>query len=114
MATIKATCPVCGDVDLTPRQVSVRVVEAIEESAARRSYAFVCPTCHETVRKPADAEVVRLLASAGVRICCVEVPAEAREPHTGAALGYDDLLDFALWLDSHDALAALLEPARRR
>ena len=29
MATIKATCPMCGDVDLTPRQVRVRVVEAI-------------------------------------------------------------------------------------
>ena len=65
------------------------------------------------MRKPADPEVVRLLASAGVRISCVEVPAEAREPHGGAALGYDDLLDFALWLDGHDALAALLEPARR-
>ena len=60
------------------------------------------------MRKPADPEVVRLLASAGVRISCVEVPAEAREPHGGAALGYDDLLDFALWLDGHDALAALL------
>jgi hypothetical protein len=29
MATIKATCPMCGDVDLTPRQVRVRVIEAI-------------------------------------------------------------------------------------
>ena len=65
MATIKATCPLCGDVDLTPRQVSVRVVEAIEESAARRSYAFDCPTCHETMRKPADPEVVRLLGVRG-------------------------------------------------
>jgi hypothetical protein len=113
MATIKATCPVCGDVDLTPRQVTVDVVEAIDESQARRSYHFHCPTCDDTVRKPADAEVVRLLASAGVRVRRVAVPAEAREPHNGAPLGYDDLLDFALWLDGHDALAGLLEPARR-
>lgn len=114
MATIKATCPVCGDVDLTPRQVTVRVVEAIEQTQARRSYSFQCPGCHETVCKPADVEVVRLLASAGVTVVRVEVPAEARERHAGAPLGYDDLLDFALWLDSHDALAGLLEPARRR
>ncbi len=113
MATIKATCPVCGDVDLTPRQVAVRVVEAIDDTQAQRSYSFVCPTCHDTVRKPADAEVVRLLASAGVAIGRVEVPVEAREAHTGAPLGYDDLLDFALWLGTHDALAALLEPVRR-
>jgi hypothetical protein len=48
-----------------------------------------------------------------VRVRRVAVPAEAREPHNGAPLGYDDLLDFALWLDGHDALAGLLEPARR-
>ncbi len=113
MATIKATCPVCGDVDLTPRQVGVRVVETIDEAAAQRSYTFRCPTCHDTVRKPADAEVVRLLASAGVTITRVEVPAEAREAHDGAPLGYDDLLDFALRLGTTDTLVALLEPATR-
>lgn len=113
MATIKATCPVCGDVDLTPRQVRVRVVEAIEEHLARRTYVFRCPDCNEQVEKPADLEVVRLLTSAGVHVTLVPVPAEARETHSGAPLDYDDLLDMALWLDSHDAIAALLEPARR-
>lgn len=113
MATIKATCPMCGDVDLTARQVTVRVVDAIDDTLAQRTYAFECPGCHDTIRKPADAEVVRLLASAGVRVCHVEVPAEAREVHDGRPLGYDDLLDFALWLGSTDALVGLLEPAHR-
>lgn len=110
MATIKATCPVCGDVDLTARQVRVCVVEAVQDDLARRTYSFTCPSCRVVVEKPADQEVVRLLASAGVRVTLVPVPAEAREPHNGPALGYDDLLDFALWLDGHDALAALTEP----
>lgn len=113
MATIKATCPTCGDIDLTPRQVRVRVVEAVEDVLARRTYTFDCPTCLDPVEKPTDAEVVRLLASAGVQVTRIGVPAEAREAHTGAPLGYDDLLDFALLLDGYDALAGLLEPVRR-
>jgi len=105
MATIKATCPMCGDVDLTPRDVRVHVVEALEESHSRRTYAFGCPLCHEDVEKPADEEVVRLLTSAGVRVDRVPVPAEARERHAGGAIGYDDLLDLVLWLETHDAIA---------
>ena len=105
MATIKATCPMCGDVDLTPRQVRVHVVEALEDSHSRRTYAFGCPQCHEDVEKPADAEVVRLLTSAGVRVDRVPVPAEAREAHSGGPFGSDDLLDLVLWLESHDAIA---------
>ena len=102
MATIKATCPMCGDVDLTPRQVRVRVVEAIEEQDSRRSYSFACPACQAEVEKGADEEVVRLLTSAGVRTERIPVPAEAREAHQGTAIGYDDLLDLVLWLESHD------------
>ena len=105
MATIKATCPMCGDVDLTPRQVRVRVVEAIQECDSRRSYVFGCPTCHLDVEKPADEEVVRLLTSAGVRSERVPVPAEAREHHDGRPIGYDDLLDLVLFLETHDAVA---------
>ena len=105
MATIKATCPMCGDVDLTPRQVRVRVVEAIQDTDSRRSYAFGCPMCHVDVEKPADEEVVRLLTSAGVRIDRVPVPAEARGAHHGGPIGYDDLLDLVLYLETHDAVA---------
>ena len=68
-------------------------------------YAFGCPQCHEDVEKPADAEVVRLLSSAGVRVDRVPVPAEAREAHSGGPIGYDDLLDLVLWLETHDAIA---------
>lgn len=105
MATIKATCPMCGDVDLTPRQVRVRVTEAIRESDTRSSYVFGCPQCRQDVEKPADEEVVRLLSSAGVRVERIAVPAEARELHDGRPIGYDDLLDLVLFLETHDAIS---------
>ncbi len=105
MATIKATCPMCGDVDLTPRQVRVCVTEAIRETDSRSSYVFGCPQCRVDVEKPADDEVVRLLSSAGVRIERIAVPAEAREIHDGRPIGYDDLLDLVLFLETHDAIA---------
>ncbi|MGB2970354.1 MAG: hypothetical protein WBB77_10510, partial [Candidatus Nanopelagicales bacterium] len=93
MTTIKATCPVCGDVDLTPIDVRLTVAE----SAGWATYTFRCTECHDQVEKPADEEVVALLSIAGVVID--RVPAEALEGHTGPPFSYDDVLDFALWLD---------------
>jgi hypothetical protein len=104
MTTIKATCPICGDVDLTPRDVTLTVTEPTGSA----QYSFTCPTCTDAVRKPADEDVVALLASAGVRITRTYVPAEALETHEGRPLTYDDLLDFALWLEqAPDPLATL-------
>lgn len=99
MTTIKATCPVCGDVDLTPHDVRLTVAEG----AGWATYSFRCTGCSDQIEKPADEEVVALLSSAGVIID--HVPAEALEGHPGAPLSYDDVLDFALWLESHDFIA---------
>lgn len=104
MTTIKATCPVCGDVDLTPAEVTVtRAPEA-----GWSTYTFGCPACGLTVRKPADDDVVTLLASAGVAVRRVEVPAEALESHDGPPIGYDDLIDFVLMLGATDTLIGVL------
>jgi hypothetical protein len=107
MTTIKASCPVCGDVSLTPQDVSLVVCSHDEWSY----YAFSCPTCQDEVRKPADDEIIALLISGGVKAENWHVPAEALEVHQGGSLTYDDLLDFALWLDSHDRVTAELVPA---
>ena len=101
MTTIKASCPVCGEIELTPADVSLMVCS----SAPLSYYAFTCTTCLDEVRKPADDHVVSLLISGGVPAQVWELPAEAREMHTGPRLSYDDLLDFALKLGTTDLLA---------
>ncbi len=98
MTTIKATCPVCGDVDLTPAEVRLTVAQA----AGWATYTFKCGSCQDLIEKSADDEVVALLSSAGVLI--ERVPGEAFEMHTGLPISYDDVLDFALWLETHDVL----------
>lgn len=93
MTTIRATCPTCGEVGLTPDEVELRV----DPSGRRQSsYSFDCPSCLSIIDKPADERIVRLLASGGVP---VREWAPARDLPGGPALTYDDLLDF------HDLLA---------
>ena len=101
MTTIKASCPTCGEVELTPADVSLMVCS----HAPLSYYAFTCLTCMDEIRKPADDHVVSLLVSGGVPAQVWELPAEALEERTGPRLSYDDLLDFALQLGATDLLA---------
>ncbi len=105
MTTIKASCPSCGEVELTPADVALVVCS----HAPLSYYAFHCGGCAEEIRKPADDHVVALLVSGGVPAQVWELPAEALEAHTGPRLSYDDLLDFALQLGATDLLAALAD-----
>jgi len=98
VTTIKATCPLCGDVDLTPSDVRLTVAEA----AGWATYTFQCGSCHDLIEKAADNEVVALLSSAGVAVD--HVPGEALETHGGLPISYDDVLDLALWLETHDVI----------
>ena len=102
VTTIKASCPTCGEVELTSSDITLRVCN----HAPLSYYAFVCPGCRDEVRKPADDHIVSLLMSGGVRAQVWEVPAEALEPKPGPSLNYDDLLDFVLQLGTEDLLAA--------
>ncbi|MDP9431548.1 MAG: hypothetical protein M3P91_02180 [Actinomycetota bacterium] len=102
MTTIKASCPTCGEVELTAKDITLRVCN----SAPLSYYSFMCTTCKDEVRKPADDHVISLLLSGGVRAEVWEIPAEALEPKAGPTLSYDDLLDFVLHLGADDLLAA--------
>jgi hypothetical protein len=108
MTTIKASCPSCGDVELTSAQVRL-VVCSIQDWSF---YSFTCHTCHEEIRKPAANDVVTLLQSGGVLAEMWSVPAEALETHDGPSISYDDVLDFALRLQSLDDVTAALAPVR--
>ena len=103
MTTIKASCPTCGEVELTPNDVSLMVCN----HSAHSYYAFTCPTCTVVVHKPADDHIVSLLVSGGVPATVWDLPGEALEAHDGPRLSYDDLLDFALHLGQTDLLAGL-------
>jgi hypothetical protein len=82
-------------VELTTRDVRVLLCSTTNEG----SYAFRCPACRLAVSKPAEARVVDVLVSSGVRLSVWHLPAELDEPKTGAPIGYDDLLAF------HDELS---------
>jgi hypothetical protein len=109
MTTIKATCPTCGEVGLTPQDIELRVDE---ESGSGSYYAFDCPSCLGNVRKPADERVIRLLVSGGVEVQPL-VPEKARrrlsDRFDGPKLTHDDLLDFHVLLQGETWFDALSE-----
>lgn len=109
MATVKATCPDCGDVELTTRDMTVRICTDDESGA----YTFRCPACAMTVLKEADPHIVDLLAASGVQVVVWAMPAElAERPHNAPLFTHDDLLDFHHLLNSgQDWFAELADPA---
>ena len=113
MTTIKATCPTCGEVGLTPQEVQLRVDRT---GGPDSFYAFTCPRCRGLVRKPANDRVIRLLVSGGVPVLGTDDPedlpqaAEDRSPsprHSGLPITRDDLLDFHTLLASPDWFQSL-------
>lgn len=118
MTTIRATCPTCGEVDLTPEQIVLTVVRAEAAPVGPDShYAFTCPTCTEHVEKPADERIAHLLTTGGVNVSVVEEADRSLEEHPesppeGPALTYDDLLDLHVLLADDgwfDQLVALTD-----
>jgi len=95
VTTIKATCPSCGEVELTPDDIELRVCT----HAPASYYVFGCPTCANDVQKPADDRVIQLLISGGVKAVVWELPGEVLEQRAGPAFTHDDILDFHLLLE---------------
>ena len=96
MATIRASCRDCGDVELTVHDMTVRV--CAEDN--KGSYAFRCPRCRMAVTKAAEPRIIDLLVTAGVQLDVWRVPAELRERHDGAPVTHDDLIAFHELLES--------------
>lgn len=105
MATIRASCTDCGDVDLTTEDVQVRV--CTDDNSG--SYLFRCPRCRMTVVKSAEQRTVDLLVSSGVVCQMWRLPAELHERAVVASpLVHDDLLDFHDLLADDDRFASAL------
>jgi hypothetical protein len=110
VATVRASCPGCGDVELTTREVQVQVCSATEEG----TYSFVCPSCRLIVNKPAEPRVIELLVSAGVKVVSWDLPAELSEAKSGPPISYDDLLAFHFELSSDDWFEQVIAGGGRR
>jgi uncharacterized heparinase superfamily protein len=104
MATIRATCSQCGDVQLTTADVSVRVCTSNEQG----EYRFRCPTCQEMVIRSAEPRTIDLLLAAGVQYSTWALPSELFETHVGNPFTHDDLIDFHTFLEDDDALTDAL------
>ena len=62
MTTIRTTCERCGDVELTPSDLSLE----LSPKTGVGSYLFDCPYCGELERRPASQRVVSILLATGV------------------------------------------------
>lgn len=105
MTTIKATCPVCGEVALTADDIVLRIAAVSETN----SYGFSCPRCTNFIQKPADERIVHLLLTGGVRPVAADVPAEVLEYKPGPPIAHDDLLVFHEGFDRDGWFDELLE-----
>jgi hypothetical protein len=105
MATIRASCTECGDVELTTAEVKVRVCTADNQG----TYSFRCPMCTMTVVKSAEPRTVDLLVASGVAYSTWSPPLELSEPRGGGQpFTHDDLLDFHELLTDDTKLADAL------
>lgn len=106
MATmIRASCSECGDVELTTRDLQVRVCLHDDTS----TYVFRCPSCQIPVVKPAEQRVVDLLIASGVALETWSLPGELFEPRGGGApIDHDDLIEFHALLETDDWFEQLL------
>jgi hypothetical protein len=109
MATIRASCPDCGDVELSTPQMTVRV--CAEDN--KGSYLFRCPTCTMVVTKAAEQRIVDLLVSSGVKVETWKLPLELRERPIGAPFDHNDLLTFHELLESEDWFATVVALVER-
>ena len=104
---IKATCPTCGDVDLTPKGLHMTVYD----TGTNGIYSFFCPKCYEQCDKPLDLQIVKLLRSAGVGHTMIHVPLEFKERKpSDEELTFDNLMDLHVELGKTDFVAALAFP----
>jgi hypothetical protein len=92
---VRATCPTCGDVELTVHDVSVQICV----TTGLATYSFLCPSCSRLANKEATETVVESLTAAGSRLTIWTLPAELDEPKVGPRISHDDLLEFHLALE---------------
>ncbi len=109
MATVRATCDRCGDVEFTSADVLIRVCA----ETGQGTYVFRCPVCDARTVKDAAPHVVDLLTAAGADLTTWHLPAELGETRVGPAICHDDLLEFHAELADEGWFARVESMVRR-
>lgn len=94
MTSIKTTCHVCGDVELTPENLMLE----LDPSEDRGMYRFLCPTCETVQRRPANARVVSVLLSTGVEYMIVN----------NSPISEEEIAEFATAMDQDFDMSKLI------
>lgn len=108
MATIRASCDSCGDVELPTSDVRVHA----PEDGGPGTYAFRCPKCANTVVRAAERPIMDLLIAAGVAFTTWRRPAELVERDRVTdhrPLTHTDLLEFHEQLNDDGELRRAME-----
>ena len=107
LATIRASCDTCGDVEFTAPQVTVHA----PEDGGAGTYTFSCPHCRATVIRHAERPTMDLLIAAGVTLTTWRRPAELieREHQPTTPINHDELVAFHQLVEDDDALRNALE-----
>jgi len=97
------------------------ILLSIRDRAGEGSYRFSCPTCMNTIEKPADRKVVALLLSAGVELAgeggeqlemaAPELPPAPERYRPGPPLTVDDLITFHFLLQDDKQFFRALQEA---
>jgi len=109
MATIRASCGDCGDVELTTSDVNVRICNHDNSG----TYRFQCPTCNMSTVKSAEPRTIDLLVASGVAFTTWDLPSEMYERRGGKPITHDDLLDFHELMGQADWLEQLTSGIER-
>jgi hypothetical protein len=75
MTTIRTSCPICGDVELAPSDLSLRLTPDDGVGV----YLFECPHCEQVQHRPANHRVVSILLATGVAYEVVDEPGPITE-----------------------------------
>jgi hypothetical protein len=115
MTIIRTTCPRCGQVDVSPKDILLHALQGDRDGG----YSFICPACRDDVEKRADSKIIGLLVSAGVDVedrsrhpsngRLDETEPDPRGPlPAGSAFTLDDLIDFHFLLEEERYLGESL------
>ena len=98
MASVRVSCPECGDVEVDSRDVTVRCCDETQHFA----YRVLCPNCTMPIVNDADDDAVALLLEGDARTEHWHLPLEVYEhPVDATPINTSDLLDF------HEAMERL-------